>query len=253
MEFLNIASMEEMRAAPLGMGAEAGSIQPFLDGDDRARALLVGGTVEQRDRLGKELRGRVWAVANCAGPGRKRCPLIMREPCDVRSKADVAVVFSSPEAPLTAVACAAHSSSAAVMIVQGRLTPRGCRATGPSSGAGCRRASSPTRWRTRQARSPCACHYLRMKGDRVEVVVDVGGEGTKTYEIAATRAGRRVEVSNVRGTVEVAEVTRSGQVVRTARFMAARVVAIVEHPNADEEPRRKQERGPGENQASLGV
>lgn len=60
--------------------------------------------------------------------------------------------------------------------------------------------------------------------------MDVGGGATRTYEIDATRAGRRVEVSNVRGTVEVAEVTRSGQVVRTARFMATRVVAVVEHP-----------------------
>jgi hypothetical protein len=33
-----------------------------------------------------------------------------------------------------------------------------------------------------------------------------------------------------RGTVEVAEVTRGGQVVRSARFMSSRVVAVVEHP-----------------------
>ena len=68
-----------------------------------------------------------------------------------------------------------------------------------------------------------------MKGDRVEVVVDIG-DGTKTYEIAATKAGRRVEVSNVRGTIEVAEVTRTGVIVRSGRFMSARVVAVIEHP-----------------------
>ena len=68
-----------------------------------------------------------------------------------------------------------------------------------------------------------------MKGDRVEVRVDVGG-GVQRFEIVATRAGRRVEVSTVRGTVEVTEVTRSGQPVRSARFMTTRVVAIVEHP-----------------------
>jgi hypothetical protein len=72
-----------------------------------------------------------------------------------------------------------------------------------------------------------------MRGDRVEVVVDVG-EGTKTYEIVATKAGRRVEVGTVRGTVEVSEVTRNGEVVRTGRFMATRVVAVVEHPAEDE-------------------
>ena len=34
-----------------------------------------------------------------------------------------------------------------------------------------------------------------MKGDRVEIVVDIG-DGTKTYEILASKAGRRVEVVN---------------------------------------------------------
>lgn len=68
-----------------------------------------------------------------------------------------------------------------------------------------------------------------MKGDRVEVVIDAGGS-TKTYEVEATRAGRRVEVTHGRGIVEVTEVTRGGTAVRTARFMAARVLALVEHP-----------------------
>ena len=68
-----------------------------------------------------------------------------------------------------------------------------------------------------------------MKGDRVEVVIDTG-DGAKTYEVSATRAGRRVDVSTVRGVVEVTEVTRTGTAVRTARFMASRVIALVEHP-----------------------
>jgi hypothetical protein len=68
-----------------------------------------------------------------------------------------------------------------------------------------------------------------MKGDKVEIVIDAGGV-TKTYEVAATRAGRRVEVVNRRGLVEVSELTRGGAAVRTARFMASRVVAVVEHP-----------------------
>lgn len=84
------------------------------------------------------------------------------------------------------------------------------------------------------------------------MVVDVGGGSTRTYDIDATRAGRRVEVSNVRGTVEVAEVTRSGQVVRTARFMASRVVAVVEHPALEPDSGgRNPRKGPGENQAQL--
>lgn len=87
-----------------------------------------------------------------------------------------------------------------------------------------------------------------MKGDRVEIVVDVGG-GTKTYEIVATKAGRRVDVATVRGTVEVSELTRSGNVVRTGRFMATRVVAVIEHPATDEEPARRSR--VNENQSSL--
>lgn len=88
-----------------------------------------------------------------------------------------------------------------------------------------------------------------MKGDRVEIVVDVG-DGTRTFEIIATKAGRRVEVSNVRGTVEVSEVTRTGVIVRSGRFMAARVVAVVEHPSEDEAKAPARSRKP-RNQASL--
>lgn len=56
------------------------------------------------------------------------------------------------------------------------------------------------------------------------------GNGVQAYEVVATRAGRRVEVTTGRTVVEVAEVTRGGTPVRTARFMASRVVALVEHP-----------------------
>src|SRR5947208_8533116 len=73
-----------------------------------------------------------------------------------------------------------------------------------------------------------------MLGDRVEVLVDVG-DGVRSFDITATKAGRRVEVSTSRGTVEVAEVTRTGNVVRSGRFMQTRVVAIVEHPAAEDE------------------
>jgi hypothetical protein len=68
-----------------------------------------------------------------------------------------------------------------------------------------------------------------MRGDLVEIVVDVGN-GVQRFEIVASRAGRRVDVATSRGIVEVSEVTRGGTIVRTARFMAARVVALVEHP-----------------------
>jgi len=68
-----------------------------------------------------------------------------------------------------------------------------------------------------------------VKGDRVEIVVDVGS-GVQRFEVAAVKAGRRVEVSSGRSTVEVTEVTRTGRAVRSARFMSSRVVAVVEHP-----------------------
>jgi hypothetical protein len=70
-----------------------------------------------------------------------------------------------------------------------------------------------------------------VRGDRVEIVVDAG-DGIRVYDITATRAGRRVEVTTGRGLVEVSEVTRGGTAVRSARFMASRVVALVEHPAA---------------------
>ena len=69
-----------------------------------------------------------------------------------------------------------------------------------------------------------------MKGDRVEAVVDTGQGSTQTFEIIATKAGRRVEIATARGVVEVSEVTRSGTPVRTGRFMQSRLVALVEHP-----------------------
>jgi hypothetical protein len=88
-----------------------------------------------------------------------------------------------------------------------------------------------------------------MRGDRVEIVVDTGS-GVRTFEIDATKAGRRVEVSTARGIVEVSEVTRTGQAVRTGRFMAARVVALVEHP-AEPIPERGRRRRGSKDQTAL--
>src|SRR5690242_17469194 len=73
-----------------------------------------------------------------------------------------------------------------------------------------------------------------MRGDRVEIVIDAGSGTTRTYDVVATRAGRKVTITHGRGVVEVAEVTRGGNPVRTARFLANRVLALVEHPAVDE-------------------
>ncbi len=76
-----------------------------------------------------------------------------------------------------------------------------------------------------------------MKGDRVEIVV-AADDGSRTYEITATRAGRRVEITSGRGIIEVAEVTRTGEPVRRARFMSSRVLALVEHPASETRAKR---------------
>jgi hypothetical protein len=80
-----------------------------------------------------------------------------------------------------------------------------------------------------------------MRGDRVEVVVDSGQGGVRTFEISATRNGRRVEVTTARGVVEVSEVTRGGTPVRTGRFMTSRVIALVEHPAMETSSERQVE------------
>jgi hypothetical protein len=82
--------------------------------------------------------------------------------------------------------------------------------------------------------------------------VDVG-DSVRVFEVEATKDGRRVEIATVRGNVRVSEVTRTGQEVRTAQFMAARVVAIVEHPAAEErEPGKRRKRTPKQ-QDALGI
>ena len=68
------------------------------------------------------------------------------------------------------------------------------------------------------------------KGDFVEILVDAGGGTAREYCIGAMRAGRRLEIKTSRTSVEVNELTRNGRVVRSARFMAPRVLALVEHP-----------------------
>ncbi|MET9762904.1 hypothetical protein ABZ016_28360 [Streptomyces sp. NPDC006372] len=58
-----------------------------------------------------------------------------------------------------------------------------------------------------------------MQGDRVESVADAGGTTCRKGEAAVRR-----------GVMEVSEVTRTGTVVRTARFMANWVPGPAERP-----------------------
>jgi hypothetical protein len=89
-----------------------------------------------------------------------------------------------------------------------------------------------------------------VKGDRVEIAVDIGN-GVQIYEIEASKAGRRVEVSTSRGVVEVSEVTRTGQTVRTGRFMSARVIALVEYPAEDQRTPGRRPRKPSGQRSLL--
>ena len=91
-----------------------------------------------------------------------------------------------------------------------------------------------------------------VRGDKVEVLVDVG-DAVRTFEIEATRDGRRVEVATVRGNVHVSEVTRHGKEVRTAQFIASRVVAIVEHPAAEEHEARPRKTRKPKQQDALNI
>lgn len=75
-----------------------------------------------------------------------------------------------------------------------------------------------------------------MKGDVVEILVDAGAGTAKEYLVRANRAGRRLDVKTSRTIVEVQELTRNGRVVRSARFLAPRVLAVVEHP-VEERPK----------------
>lgn len=67
-----------------------------------------------------------------------------------------------------------------------------------------------------------------MRGDRVRILVDVG-DHVEEFTVEATRNGRTVDVANTRGMVEVSECKGGrGEIVHTSRFMASRVVALVE-------------------------
>lgn len=68
------------------------------------------------------------------------------------------------------------------------------------------------------------------RGDRVLVVMDIGSGQTREFSIAATQAGRRVEVSTGSRQTTVTEVTRTGTPVRSATFLTSRVVALIEQP-----------------------
>ena len=116
--------------------------------------------------------------------------------------------------------------------------------------AGVARARPPTHAFLRCASASTSRTMAHVIGDSVEIVIDTGG-AVQTYSIVATKAGRRVDVITSRGVVEVVELTRTGNPVRTARFMASRVVALVEHPAPTGSSRSQREPNPDQTRLSL--
>ena len=68
------------------------------------------------------------------------------------------------------------------------------------------------------------------KGDKVNVVVDVGSGQTLERSFVADAAGREVAFTRGRDTVTVEVRGRAGTAVRTAEFRADRVILIEEVP-----------------------
>lgn len=67
-------------------------------------------------------------------------------------------------------------------------------------------------------------------GDRITVLVDQGERAPVKHEVAASTSGGKVTWKLADGLVTIAEVSRSGGVVRTAAFATSRVISVVEEP-----------------------
>jgi hypothetical protein len=77
-----------------------------------------------------------------------------------------------------------------------------------------------------------------MLGDKVTVIVDVGGGLTRETIVEARKAGRKVTVDVGPRKTVVTEVTRGDKPMRTLTVMSSRVVSL------DEEPREVEEEQP---------
>lgn len=77
------------------------------------------------------LSGEGWEVQTCDGPAATICPLMAGEPCALRERADVAVVYVDQSAGSTAtnviprLRCAGHAASPSVVAIEGGIgSPR---------------------------------------------------------------------------------------------------------------------------------
>jgi hypothetical protein len=74
------------------------------------------------------------------------------------------------------------------------------------------------------------------RGDKVVVYVDTGATEAREFTVTASRNGRTVEVKSARAMIEVSEMDKNGNVCHTARFMASRVIALIEERTEEPEP-----------------
>lgn len=67
-------------------------------------------------------------------------------------------------------------------------------------------------------------------GDKVRVLIDVGGGNTREEVIQATKVGGRTSVTTEDEIALVKELSMNGTPIRTIRVGIHRVVAIIEEP-----------------------
>jgi hypothetical protein len=78
------------------------------------------------------------------------------------------------------------------------------------------------------------------RGDKVVILVDAGAEEAREFAMVADKNGRRIDVRQGRGEersfIMVDLVTRRGNPLLTWRFMATRIIALIEERVEDDEP-----------------
>jgi len=93
----------------------------------RPVALVVRRPGLPTDALKRALTDEGWAVQTCDGPAVSACPLMVGEPCDLRERADIAVVYVDKRAPSTVTStlprlrCASHLASPGVIAIEASI------------------------------------------------------------------------------------------------------------------------------------
>jgi hypothetical protein len=88
-------------------------------------ALIVTRRPGQELPIREELENAAWFVKTCSGPGKRDCPLLRGERCELRESVDATVVFVDPQEAMSLprLRCAADSSSPGVVALEGSFDP----------------------------------------------------------------------------------------------------------------------------------